>query len=447
MAFLNGFYSLPGSALHRLRRDPPRRRPSRPPGRLMRPGALCGGLGVLLVTSSCDGSGSPGAPDVPSGYFTPGLYSLGWVETYAPPQASPAGVLTTWWGLYAPFYSGYALYTWDIITGELLGGSGLLEPEFGTSIEGPPVLSAVDDDGFVLHAGFHYLTARDEVGNPWWKVALGGLATSSVALAEDHTIYVGADNQVFYAFSPEGNPVWAAGVSGAPFGHPAITKEGALRFFIKRLDGSWGFVYLSRDGQLERTLDLEGVAVGSPTITLTGAILLPLYLGNEADSPPDPSLFVVRAVDAQGQTQWETISDGQQYSPVQAPSGTILVAAQAYGEGGHLLALDPGTGTQKWRTDLPGDIWQPTVLSNGVVAVGCGGNLCGFDIGSGKQSFDWPASESVYSVMGPPLAYEGLIVANTSFGYYVWEIGGGVTTETRSWARNGADNQATGRAR
>lgn len=404
-------------------------------------------LGMIMGLVGC----TPAIPteEVPTAYFMDGLYGQGWYETVAPPSASRSGVLATWWLHYDGYsgYDGYGVFTWDLFTGEYLGQSEKISPDFGSLVEGPPVMSAIDDDGFILNAGDRFLSARDEVGNIWWRVPLGGLATSSVAIGRDHRIYVGVQGGVYYAFSRDGNPLWALGLPGDPYGHPALDAQEASWCFVKRPDASWQLVRISSAGELERVLDTD-IPVGSVSLGQAGEVLSVEYTGPALADPPDPADFFLRAYDPDtGSIMWEAPTEGQAYAPLVGPDGHIYVAAQAVGEGGHLLALNPTEGAERWRVDLPGDVWQPVILDNGLLVVGCGGDLCGFDLDSGREVFDWVGGEGVTSVIGPPLAQDGLIVANTDYGYFVWELGGSVATEARGWPRLGADNQMTGRAR
>ena len=398
-------------------------------------------LGVL--TSAC----GPPESVSPTSYSSPYIYGSYYVESPMPVSASLAGTLVTWWyhtdtnGL----YNGYAALAFDLVVGDNIGIGSLFPPVPGSPVQGPPVMSAVADDGYILTAGDGFLRALDPVGHSWWSVPLGALATTSVAIASDGTTYVGDEGGVFYAFTSAGDPFWATGLGATPYGHPAIAQDGSIWFAARHLDGTWTLYGLESSGEVRTAFPLD-VAVASPSIDQEGHVLIPVYGGDANDNPADPDLFMLSSFDMKDGLRWQAPTHGQAYAAVVGQDGTLYVAAQAWDEPGHLLALSPDDGAEVWRTDLEGDVWQPAVLDNGLLVVGCGAALCGYHLKSGKEAFAWPSSTSVTGVFGPPLAMDGVIVATTSYGFYAWEMGGRVNTETRSWARLGSDNALTGRA-
>ena len=405
---------------------------------------------ALLVFLACHGCM---AEDVePSAFYSDTLYEQGYAESLAPVTLSDDGTLVTWW--HRDFLdagtSEYDVITWDAFTGDqlLLTKVALITPTpTGVLYAGPPALSAIGSDGFIIHAGDHFLAATDPVGNPWWQVVLGGFVSTSVNIAADESIIVGDYEGVLYCFEANGDPRWAVALPGIAFNHAAIQPDGQSWFAVKYPDASWGLVAVDADGTLAVEV-ATGTVTGSPSIGADGRVLVAEFTGTPDDPDPPPESFVLRAYETDGSLAWEAPIDGQGASAITAPSGTVFVAAQrsTAGESGHLIALAGNNGAELWRTELEGDIFQPALLDNGVIVVGCGQALCGYDSGNGVELFAYPGSSEGGGTLGPPLARDGQIIATTGYAYLSWMAGGHVNTEPNSWARLGGNDRMTGQA-
>lgn len=407
---------------------------------------------ALLLGSGCTGGAAYVGTAEPTSYFTEALYASGAYETPAPPTLSDDGTLVTWWyqppGMYSS-PSGYFAVTWDVETGERLGATNLYADLTmdgqGMPIAGPPVMSAIGDDGYLLHAGGGFLAANDPVGNPHWTVPIGTMASTSVAVADDGSVIIGDHGGALQAFEPNGDPRWGVTLPAPAFGHPVLDRDGAVWVTVKYADGVWGLVGV-RDGAVDVEVPADEV-IASPALGEDGNVYVAVHVGSTPLQEAPPADFLLRAYAPDGAVAWEAPTDGPASSPIVDPDGTVYVAAQPIGQPGHLMALSDRDGREKWLEPLEGDVWQPALLDDGTIVAGCGSALCGYDKNGGNEVFAWPSTESVTGVWGPPLARDGVIVAITSYGYYAWESGKRVNTEPKGWSRLGGDDRMTGAGR
>ncbi len=189
-------------------------------------------------------------------------------------------------------------------------------------------------------------------GDEVWAFDIGSPIDSSPAVADDGTVYVGANNGYLYGT-----------VTG---------NTETLRVFISNLlqtvspaIGADGMVYT---GSANRNLvsvtpsgTTESIAVGSgavstPAIGENGAI----YVGSG-----DFSLY---AFDADGTFRWSFPTGGAVTRPAVGGDGTVYAGSAD----GSLYAVTDG-GDQKWRYDAEGPVTAPIIGPDGTIYIGSGG--------------------------------------------------------------------------
>lgn len=399
---------------------------------------------IAMVSCLTGCGGSPPSDGVePLAYVASFDLLNGPFESTAPVSLSDDGTLVTWWwntpNSYNPVPSEFGATSWDLVSGELLGGAPG-GPLVG-AIYGPPVTTAITDDGWIAYAADRKLCLLQPSAHPWWCVPIGSTPSTGVALGRDGTIFVGDAGSVFYAFTGNGDPLWATALPGAGYGHPLIDRDDTIWFATKHVDGTWSLVSL-----VDGAVDVD-VPIGTPVASLAldedDHVLVSEFTGTGDIAAAPPEAFTLSAYESDGTLAWSVVTDGAAASPIVGPDGTIYASINA-GEVGHLDALRPSDGHVRWRTDLPETLWPPTLLDNGQVVAGCGLDLCGYDASSGHEDFRYL---TFGSVVGSPLARDGIIVASTAGGTTSWDAGAHVSTESRGWARLGADDRLTGRAR
>jgi outer membrane protein assembly factor BamB len=189
---------------------------------------------------------------------------------------------------------------------------------------------AVAEDG-TLYVGAqdHHLYAISAGGTVLWSRDLGGDVDCAVALGDDGTIYAGGDAGQVHALDPQGNELWRVTVGGFVRGGLTVGRSGAI------LAGTYGpaprVVALEAQTGLERwSFGIQGT--GAPEFGIHGAPLEDprgnLYFGTHDDR--------VYALDARGRLLWVFPTQGDVDAPlVLGPDGTLYVGS----DDGHLYAL------------------------------------------------------------------------------------------------------------
>jgi outer membrane protein assembly factor BamB/subtilisin family serine protease len=252
-------------------------------------------------------------------------------------------------------------------------------------------------------AGFTYLikvdgvTASDvgeftlTIDDSFWQGHTGDSVTCSPAVAADGTVYVGSNDNSFYAFGPGGIPKWSYTAQGVfDTSSAAIAPNGTI--YAGNTDGS---IYaFNTSGSVQWAYAVPGAAGASAS-------------GNSITS-----------------------------SPALAPDGTIY----AHASDGNLYALNP-SGTLKWTAPVAGASYAaPTIAPDGTVYIGDDtGTFYAFNPnGSQKWTFSTPvAGEPVYTAAAIDAAgnvYFGTLTGNfyslTPSGSLRWTfaIGDGETS-------------------
>ena len=233
-----------------------------------------------------------------------------------------------------------------------LTSSGQLKWKFTAreSIFSTPTLA---QDGSILFAdlaGWYYSVKPD--GTPRWSRELAGVgperrAIASPAVAANGQSYIGAWNDQFYSFDPEGNLLWQIPVGGdgqisAP---PALDPAGNVylathdssdknRIAVLKFQPGSSLMWKFTD---DLGVDRNRI-ISSPAIDASSGLL---YIG--ASRSEDGCLYAINLVDG-SQVFKVVLPKGVVSSPAIAADGTVYVGCLD----GKLYALNGNTGELRW---------------------------------------------------------------------------------------------------
>jgi outer membrane protein assembly factor BamB len=189
---------------------------------------------------------------------------------------------------------------------------------------------AVADDGTVYFgAQDHRLYAASSRGTLLWSRDLGGDVDCAPAVGDDGTVYAASDAGLVAAFDPQGTERWRTSVGGFVRGGLTVSRSGSV------LAGTYGpgprVVALDgASGATQWTFRIQGT--GAPDFGIHGAPLEDpdgnLYFGAQDDS--------VYALDFAGHLRWAFATHGDVDAPLVVGPGGVLYAGS---DDGHLYAL------------------------------------------------------------------------------------------------------------
>jgi len=106
--------------------------------------------------------------------------------------------------------------------------------------------------------------------------------------------------------------------------------------------------------------------------------------------------------------------------------------------GGDVLGLDRATGTERWRLQLAGPVWQSPVVVGGVLVIGdCAGELHAYDLRPGGAPVNlWTFRIGGGCIESTPAIWDGVIYVGTRAGAF-HAIGAGRRTDRRNPAGRG----------
>jgi len=253
------------------------------------------------------------------------------------------------------------------------------------------------------------------VDDALWQAVTQDAVTTSPSVGPDGTVYVGGNDDTFYAYSPTGAVKWTY-TAGSVFdsSSAAVGPDGTI--YATNSDGN---IYaFNPDGSVKwkYTLPGSGVTVTcSPTLSASGVVYAHGSDGN------------LYAVSATGALVWTLAVPGDSYAaPTLAPDGTIYISTDS----GVVYAVNPN-GTQKWTftdpvagdsiytaapVDAAGNIYVGT-LSGSLYSLDATGALrWTYTTGNGITSAPALANGSVY--FG---GYDGNLYALTTAGALEWK--------------------------
>ena len=243
-----------------------------------------------------------------------------------------------------------------------------------------------------------------------WTYKTGESITSSPALAEDGTIYVGSWDHCLHAFySNNGTRKWKFNANGANIASsPAIAEDGTIYFGTLWSLGNGGKIHaVNHDGTEKWRYQTGDAILSDPAIGDDGTI----YIGSM-----DNYLY---AFYPNGTLRWKFKTGGDVKSPPSiAEDGTIYFGSLDFDNS--LYALFPN-GTLKWKVGTgDGTSANPSIAEDGTIYVGSNKLRAFFPNGTLKWSFDLgPGRHIQYS--SPAIAEDGTIYVGTNIN----EVSGG----------------------
>ncbi len=205
-------------------------------------------------------------------------------------------------------------------------------------------------------------------GTEKWRYQTGYYISSSPAIADDGTIYIGSGDTYFYAINPDGSLKWRFKTGDYIKGPPSIADDGTVYF------GSYdGYLYaIFPDGTLRWKCEIGYGTESNPSMGSDGTI----YVGGEK----------LYAVNADGSLKWSfELNNNEiifQSSPAVSGDGIVYVGTNRDLTRGDIIAVNPD-GTLRWRRDIAHE-WvdsSPCIGENGIVYIGSTFDDSGDDFG------------------------------------------------------------------
>lgn len=194
----------------------------------------------------------------------------------------------------------------------------------------------------------------------WSYLTRGRIGRASPAVAEDGCVYVGDNENYFYAISSEGKLIWRHSVSGR-LGNTtsSITDDGTVLITTET-----GRLYaISPKGEILWTSNGDWLVVTSPVTTSDGLAIV----GAKKQSVTDGQYERLIAVDQWGNTVWEISTQGELGdAPAIGADGTIYFGTHK----GYFYAVSPDSRV-KWHFRLGGRISSsPALTADGLALIG-----------------------------------------------------------------------------
>jgi outer membrane protein assembly factor BamB len=211
-------------------------------------------------------------------------------------------------------------------------------------------------DGALVIAAGRVLYGLRADGAVRFRLRLPRKIYASPAVADDGTIYVGAQDHRLYAVSPRGAVAWSHDLGGDVDCAAAVGDDGT----VYAGSDAGQVVALDPEGHVRWSTTVGGFVRGGLTVSRGGAVLAGTY---------GPAPRVVSLDGATGTEQWAfpiqgtgALEFGIHGAPLEDPDGNLYFGAQDDA----VYALDPG-GRLRWAFATGGDVDAPLVLGPGSV--------------------------------------------------------------------------------
>jgi outer membrane protein assembly factor BamB len=186
-----------------------------------------------------------------------------------------------------------------------------------------------------------------------WTASVPGSSGSSPAIGSDGTIYIGSDNNFFYAVNAiDGTILWTFNAGNQIQASPAIDGDGKIYF------GTLGnqFFCLNHDGSQAYVIPTGGEIYSSAAVTPQGAVVF---------GTGDGKLYEVSKNQTVAFTYSVTSGDGIYSSPSVLSDGSIIFGAN---DGQLYQISSTGTFINSWSTSA--SILSSPVVSQGRIVFG-----------------------------------------------------------------------------
>jgi outer membrane protein assembly factor BamB len=266
-------------------------------------------------------------------------------------------------------------------------------------------------DGKTAHDTGEFTLSLDD---SLWQATTGDAVTCSPAVGADGTVYVGSNDNSFYAYGPGGSLKWSHAAGGLfDTSSAAIGPDGTV--YAGCGDGNL-YAFGGSDGSVEWTYAFPSnqAPSSSPSLGADGTVYVHGTDGN------------LYALTSAGALKWTFAAAGVSYAaPTIAPDGTVYVGT----DGGLFYAVNPD-GTQKWMFTAPvagesiytaaaidaqGNLYFGTLSGNFYSLSPSGALRWTYAVGDGVTSAPALANGAVY--FG---GYDGYLYALTTAGALQW---------------------------
>jgi len=241
-----------------------------------------------------------------------------------------------------------------------------------------------------LNAGQFTLTIDDSA----WQATAGDSITCSPTVGSDGTVYVGSDDDTFYAFNPNGSTKWTYKTGGdLDTSSASISSDGTTIYTVSE-DG-YVYALATASGALDWRIRLAtSPPTCAPTLGADGTIYV-------KDSGSD--LYALAP--ATGAVKWTATVSGISYAaPTVAADGTIYIGSDS----GSFYAINPASGAINWTFSASGAIYSAAAIdSSGNVYFGTLNGVCYAVTRAGNQIWSYQAGNSITS--SPALSSNGVV--------------------------------------
>jgi outer membrane protein assembly factor BamB len=220
----------------------------------------------------------------------------------------------------------------------------------------------VDGGSIIGYDGIIYFGDRERDvyaiypnGTMKWKYHIEGWITSTPALAEDGTLYIGCWDKKLYALnSSNGDLKWKCGSHGGIIvSDPCIGDDGTIYFGTTRGQNEGEIIAVNLNGTLKWIYPTGDYIYSDPAIGDDGTI----YIGSD-----DSYLY---AMNPNGTLKWRFKTGSYIKAPPSiAEDGTIYIGSYD----SYLYAINPN-GTLKWKLDDAGTSCNPAIGKDGTIYI------------------------------------------------------------------------------
>ncbi len=233
--------------------------------------------------------------------------------------------------------------------------------------------------------------ARGWANDPTFTWSIGANSPTTPVIGADGTLYFGAADRCFYAYTAQGAMKWmyrtAAGISG----NSAIAADGTVY-----VGATGSIVALTASGSEKWASPFKFTATSAPgSIVVDGSGTI--YFGAD-----DKRLY---AVNPDGSLKWSCLTGGAvRYGVSVSPDGSTIYATAA---DGWVYAIRSADGSIAWRSGAISAMYNPAVGDDGSLYVGStNGKLYSY---SASGSLNWTFQMQSKVTCAPALAKDGTI--------------------------------------
>jgi outer membrane protein assembly factor BamB len=282
---------------------------------------------------------------------------------------------------------------------------------------------AIDKEGILYFGDWPhgYLYSIYPNGTTKWIVSTGGGITSTPALAEDGTIYIGSWDDYLYAFNPNGTLKWRYCAFDSIYASPTIGSDGTIYFDSLGWPVDGYALYALNPNGTEKWKFKQGQhSYSTPAIGLDDTIYITCYNG------------FIYALNPNGTLKWGYKSSNEAHShPSVGLDGTVYFGSNDY----YFYALYPN-GTLKWKYKIDGHLYSSAAIgSDGIIYCPDHDLYAFYPNGTLKWRFDFGEDKGV-AQSSPAISQDGIIyIGVCERGYnggYIYAIN---PNGTERWSR------------